>query len=340
MKQRRNTPEFSISFLDVICCGFGAVILLLMITKTVQPQILERSEIIADGAVKKLLLQREDMRGETKILNREMKVKREQISSYTDQIAILQRAVDAKSAVYDRLSNKKEEEYLAAEELNRLKQELSEQQRRLSETVSKVNNELVGGIPVDSEYIVFVVDTSGSMTGNWERVARQLLNAVDSYPAGVKGIQVLNGEGVHMLPSSIGQWIPGTQLKNSSFVKSLLGFQNASDTSKLVPGIRKAATTYYRSDEKVSIYVFADDLMGRGVRTDEILRLIRGINERSDDGSTRMRIHVIAFPFGLEFANSAIGATVLGLKDQLIRFGNFARNLAAQNDGAFVGLVQ
>ena len=38
MKQRRGTPEFSISFLDVICCGFGAVILLLMITKTVQPR--------------------------------------------------------------------------------------------------------------------------------------------------------------------------------------------------------------------------------------------------------------------------------------------------------------
>ena len=51
MKTRRGTPEFSISFLDVICCGFGAVILLLMITKTVQPQILERSTVEAAGRV-------------------------------------------------------------------------------------------------------------------------------------------------------------------------------------------------------------------------------------------------------------------------------------------------
>ena len=32
-KPRRSAEEFSLSFLDVICCGFGAIILLLMITK-------------------------------------------------------------------------------------------------------------------------------------------------------------------------------------------------------------------------------------------------------------------------------------------------------------------
>ena len=37
MSNRRDIEEFSVSFLDVICCGFGAIILLLIITKTVQP---------------------------------------------------------------------------------------------------------------------------------------------------------------------------------------------------------------------------------------------------------------------------------------------------------------
>ena len=31
------------SFLDVICCGFGAIILLLMITKISEPRVLEES---------------------------------------------------------------------------------------------------------------------------------------------------------------------------------------------------------------------------------------------------------------------------------------------------------
>ena len=47
MRKRRAPPEFSLSFLDVICCGFGAVILLLMITKTVQPQVIEQALVNA-----------------------------------------------------------------------------------------------------------------------------------------------------------------------------------------------------------------------------------------------------------------------------------------------------
>ena len=54
MPKRRPAPEISLSFLDVICCGFGAVILLLMITKTVEPQVLEESTVIAEGRVAEL----------------------------------------------------------------------------------------------------------------------------------------------------------------------------------------------------------------------------------------------------------------------------------------------
>ena len=48
MPARRAPAEFSLSFLDVICCGFGAVILLLMITKTVQPQVIEQAMVDGD----------------------------------------------------------------------------------------------------------------------------------------------------------------------------------------------------------------------------------------------------------------------------------------------------
>ena len=34
-RKRRPIEEMSVSFLDVIACGFGAIILLLIITKTV-----------------------------------------------------------------------------------------------------------------------------------------------------------------------------------------------------------------------------------------------------------------------------------------------------------------
>ena len=71
-KQRRGIEEFSVSFLDVICCGFGAIILLLMITKTVEPIILEQSQINLEGVVE----DREDalfeIRGQVRELRRQV----------------------------------------------------------------------------------------------------------------------------------------------------------------------------------------------------------------------------------------------------------------------------
>ncbi|HCD55997.1 MAG TPA: hypothetical protein DEQ90_11280, partial [Halieaceae bacterium] len=90
MRKRRPTEEFSLSFLDVICCGFGAVILLLMITKTVQPQIIEASTVNLQGKVAELQAQVFEIRGETRILNRDLNARQEQLSALRERIAILQ----------------------------------------------------------------------------------------------------------------------------------------------------------------------------------------------------------------------------------------------------------
>ncbi len=52
--RRREGEDFNISFLDVICCGFGAIILLLMITKVVEPIVLEDSTRELEGSVNDL----------------------------------------------------------------------------------------------------------------------------------------------------------------------------------------------------------------------------------------------------------------------------------------------
>ena len=49
--RRREIEQFSLSFLDVICCGFGAIVLLLIITKTMQPMVLEQTTVDLDGQV-------------------------------------------------------------------------------------------------------------------------------------------------------------------------------------------------------------------------------------------------------------------------------------------------
>ena len=51
-RQRREFQEASISFLDVISCGFGAIVLLLVIAKVGDPGALEEAEKALRGTVK------------------------------------------------------------------------------------------------------------------------------------------------------------------------------------------------------------------------------------------------------------------------------------------------
>ncbi|HEV7716435.1 MAG TPA: hypothetical protein VGO53_12630, partial [Steroidobacteraceae bacterium] len=74
MKLPRRTVEvFSLSFLDCICCGFGAIILLLVLTEYGHPVQLEESRKNLTGQVRLLEEQLHEIRGETDLLNRELK---------------------------------------------------------------------------------------------------------------------------------------------------------------------------------------------------------------------------------------------------------------------------
>ena len=88
-RKSRAPAETSLSFLDVICCGFGAIILLLMITKTVQPQIIEASAANLEGLMADLQEQLFEIRGDSRVLNRDLNAKHEQLSEYEERIAIL-----------------------------------------------------------------------------------------------------------------------------------------------------------------------------------------------------------------------------------------------------------
>ena len=70
--KRREFEVFTLSFLDCICCGFGAIILLLVLTDVGQPIVIERSEKDLKGQIDALQRQLFELRGETEILNREM----------------------------------------------------------------------------------------------------------------------------------------------------------------------------------------------------------------------------------------------------------------------------
>ena len=82
-KQRRQQQEASISFLDVISCGFGAIVLLLIIAKVGEPAILEDAERQLQGSVRDYQERLFDIRGETIILDERLKSRKQQLSDLT-----------------------------------------------------------------------------------------------------------------------------------------------------------------------------------------------------------------------------------------------------------------
>ena len=61
---------FSLSFLDCICCGFGAIILLLVLSKIYEPVIIEKTQDDLESLIAMLQQELFEIRGETEVMNR------------------------------------------------------------------------------------------------------------------------------------------------------------------------------------------------------------------------------------------------------------------------------
>ena len=327
MPKRRPAPEISLSFLDVICCGFGAVILLLMITKTVEPQVLEESTVIAEGRVAELTEQLFEIRGETTVLNRDLATKQEQISEFEEQIAILQGALASSKSRYDSLQTTRNANSIVEAQLAIARQELSEEEERLLGRDAERKNQLIGGIPVDSEYIIFIIDTSGSMFSYaWDRMLREMEATLNIYP-NVKGIQVMNDMGNYLFSRYAGQWIPDTPARRQLILRNLANW-NAFSNSSPVEGITQAVRSFYDRDKKISIYVFGDEFTGRSI--EDVVLTVDKLNAEARTGERRVRIHAVGFP--VQFIRPP------ELQDTGIRFATLMRELTHRNGGTFVGL--
>ena len=327
MKTRRAPEEFSVSFLDVICCGFGAVILLLMITKTVQPQIIEASTVNLEGLVADLQEQVFEIRGETRILNRDLNAKHEQLSEYEERIAILRGQMASAKSRYDSIQVQTNSNDIITDQLAIARQSLTDEMKRLLGSQYQSKNNLIGGIPVDSEYIIFIIDTSGSMFSySWDRMMAELEATLSIYPE-VKGIQIMNDMGNYMFSRYRGQWIPDTEGRRKVIMQNLRNW-NVFSNSSPVEGITKAIKTFYDPNKKISIYVFGDEFTGNSIA--QVVDTVDRINREDANGNRRVRIHGVGFP--VQFIRAP------HLQTTGIRFATLMRELAYRNGGTFVGL--
>ncbi|WP_299973442.1 VWA domain-containing protein [uncultured Pseudoteredinibacter sp.] len=327
-KRERQGDDFNVSFLDVICCGFGAIVLLLMITKSSLPGALEVSDVQQQGQLKRLQQELFEIRGETRILNRELTAKTEQLDDETLRLAILKSRRQQLQSELTELANASAADDKIRARLQLALQDLNEEMERLLGRSHSAKNSLVGGIPVDSEYIIFIIDTSGSMFNYaWPRVMDEIIATLNIYPK-VKGIQVMNDMGNYMFSSYRGQWIPDSPSRRKAIIKRMRTWNPFSNSSP-VEGIQGAIRQYYAQDKKISLYVFGDDFSGGSIR--RVIKTVERLNASDNKGERRVRIHAVGFPVLLAEAAPAE-------QQSAYRFAALMRELSYQNGGTFVGL--
>jgi hypothetical protein len=328
-RTRRSIDIFNLSFLDVVSCGFGAIILLLVIVKVSEPHVIEQLAIDLSGLVAQLEAELHDIRGETVVLNRELLARKEQLSEEREKLARLQGDMSSIRGQYATTRNEYDAQNIIENQLTTAKQELTEEMRRLlgSGYQRKKLAATIGGVPVDSEYIIFIIDTSGSMQQNaWPLVLKKVTEVLDIYPQ-VKGIQVMNDMGDYMFTQYQGKWIPDTPARRKAIITRLSGWQPFSNSSP-VEGIEAAIRRFHSQDKRISLYVFGDDFSRGSIQV--VVDTVAQLNRANKSGRQRVRIHTVGFPVLFDSAN--------GIPVNAMRYAALMRKLAETNGGSFVGL--
>ncbi len=321
-RKNRNIEAFSLSFLDCICCGFGAVILLLVLSKIYEPVILEKTEEDLQALI--ALLQEElfVIRGETAVMTRALGRVRMDTTETKMTLTTLQKELNKIQGQFDLIDSDNPALNLDEGELKAARQSLSEEMQKLR-PFRRAADDAVGGIPVDSEYIIFVIDTSGSMQAKWGWAEQKLSEVLNVYPQ-VKGLQIMNDNGSYMFQKYGGTWIEDTPQVRQAIRNQMRQWAPFSDSDPS-DGISYAIETFWAPDKKISIYVLGDEFQGGSM--EQVLRQIDRIDE---NGDRRVRIHAIGFPYN--FSGTPPRSSQ--------RFAGLMRALCERNGGTFVALTE
>ncbi len=313
MKKKQKVLDiFNLSFLDIISCGFGAVVLLVLISD--QAENSQESDV---SAVESLLQQvttlersinnLENQIVEQKKINIEQQVVSKQLGKTSNDLT---RSLSVKKTDEEKLTQDIKGLALVQSSLNNVSIRPA--------TTKTTRDEEVGGIPVDSDYVIFVVDTSGSMLSIWDRVSSEILNALSIHPQ-VKGFQILNDLGKSLISGYSSRWISDTPQRRKSVMQVFKAWRDASNSSP-IEGIESALRLYAKDGQSTAIYVFGDDYTGSSY--DQIITKITKMNRQQKNGQRLAKIHGVGFLS--EFTTG--------------RFGVLMRELSKQNGGTFLAL--
>lgn len=314
--KRKNTELFSMSFLDIMSCGFGAIVLILLISQ------FKTSEVINDVIPKVNLVELEKSLKKLKEENSNLETKLNVISTEEmDANEKLRKSLSVSESLMNIVT-------VTAQENKKMSQEVNT--RKSDSKNVKLDIANAGGLNVESDYIVFVIDNSGSMEewGPWSTVISEISKIIDAFP-NLKGFQVLNDQGRKMVSSSE-KWIEDT-LSNRKLMKQSIRTFRGTSRSNPIDGLRIALTRYANGIDKVGIFVVGDDIsLQQGERIEDYYNEIQNLNIVNN--KIKARINGVAFLT----ARNATGQYLDQAEAMNINFLNFINELAYENMGSVI----
>lgn len=333
MIRRRLPQTFSLSFLDCICCGFGAIILIFVLTIGSREK--EKLETLLD-LQHDLAKQMEEL---TKLQKKREDHEQAQRQISNQVVAARKTQADV-LAMIDELQNQLQKQKSGMQallvEMDELKKNVAARQKEPELKLLPEVKPTPVGLPTDNNYVAVVIDTSGSMRdpthgGLWPIVIRKVDELLDSYPQ-LKGLQLIDGDGRFIMGrpgTGSDGWIADSPEVRER-IKRYLRRYDQDSISNPVPGIYNAIRYLHDKENpemKMAIYVFGDEFIDVA---DPVIRRLDELNPADENGKRKVVINAIGFPTTIRYTFS-MGNT--GLK-----FANLMRTVTYQHGGAFIAL--
>ena len=311
MKTRKKSELFSMSFLDIMACGFGALVLILLISEFQETEI----KVVINDANK--LLDTNDLM-ETRI----------------NELSVIDDKIDTELIELSQINNniKKlkiilKKRQLISKNLNDLASdnEYSINKKRSAKQNQPIEQNEASGIKIDSRYLVFIIDNSGSMqtSGPWSRVLQEIDSIIQTFPS-LEGYLILNDAGKTIHGGS--PWLKPSKSNRSTSINLLKANPNKyMSLSNPVIALKVAINRYGVNYKDVGVFVVGDDVLDNN-RIENISNDILKLNSLPG-GLKKVRINAIAF---LTAKDEAI------YEQQNMNYLILMRELTEQSGGALV----